>query len=275
MADLSAPIASIPDNTELPENVHALADEWRTADQRVKTIRKDTADAIAHLPQAQLDDAAALSAAVLANKPLPPNREHEDATRARIEDGGRRLPIAEAERDQIARRLILALRDDDARAHLVDVTANKVRPALEAYLTALRKAEGMVQEAHQALTRTTATMATIDALDTGAQVRVAPRAPGGLPSFLAAREAATRLAHQVDALTERKTPPMRHIQLTDGRNVTVPRELAADMLRDGIVTDWLDGWPAEEPSRPAVAGMSNFTGAPTRFVRRGDRDDAA
>jgi len=50
------------------------------------------------------------------------------------------------------------------------------------------------------------------------------------------------------------------------------------MLRDGIVAEWLDGWPAEEPSpllSSHTAGYSNFSEIPARFVRRSDRDDAA
>lgn len=276
MSDTSAPVTSIPSNGELPKSVRLLADEWRTADQRVKDIRKDTAEAIAALHQAQLDDAAALKAAVLANEPLPNQGEQEAAVRARIEDGGRRLPIAEADRDIIGKRLAVALRAEDVRAHLVDTTAAKVRPALDTYLSTLAEAERLVREAHQALTQATATIHLIDALDTGVQVRLMPRPPAGLPTFSQARESTALLARQLDALAERKQPRQRHVRLVDGRNVTVPRELAADMLRDGIVAEWLDGWPAEEPSRGVgSAELSNFTDAQTRFVRRADRDDDA
>ncbi|MGA5487265.1 hypothetical protein ACPCK1_05785 [Streptomyces pseudogriseolus] len=276
MSQQSQPIVSLPTNDYLPKSVHALADEWRHADERVKTIRKDTAEAIAQLPQAQLDDAAALSEAVLANQPLPDDRANEKVVRARIEDGTRRLPIAEADRDDIGRRLVVALRAADVRAHLVTAVTADVRPALETYLAALAEAERAVREAHHALTQATAPLAVVDALDTGAQVRLNPHPPAGLPSFGPAREEAGKLARQLDNLDERKTPRMRHVLLTDGRNVTVPRELAADMLRDGIVDEWLDGWPAEEPSRPTGSGMpGNFASTTVRFVRRSDRDDAA
>ncbi|GHD13296.1 hypothetical protein GCM10010313_37960 [Streptomyces violarus] len=275
----SMPIVSLPTNDYLPKHVHALADEWRHADERVKGIRKDYAEAIAALPQAQLDDAAALSEAVLANQPLPDDRENEKAVRARIEDGGRRLPIAEADRDQIGRRLVVALRAEDVRAHLVTATAADIRPALDSYLSALAEAERTVREAHQALTQATAPLAVVDALDTGSQVTLRPASPAGLPSYGQAREAAQRLAQQLDNLDERKTPRMRHVLLVDGRNVTVARELAADMLRDGIVEDWLDGWPAEEPSRPIGGAPANiadhFKHNRGQYVPHRDRDDAA
>ncbi|QIJ62223.1 hypothetical protein [Streptomyces sp. JB150] len=267
------PITSLPSNAYLPKSVHALADEWRAAAQRVKDIRKDHNDAVAALAQAQRDDAEALKEAARTGAPMP-DGEHEKATRARIDDAKRRLPVLEADRDAIGRRLVVALRDDQARRHLVDTTATGARAALTAYLEALDDAERKVSAAHRALTDATAVLHVIKALDTGEQVRLLAQPPAA-PSFTGARSDAHKLAQQLAALDERKPPRERHIRLVNGRNVTVPRTLAADFLRDHQVDAWLDGWPPEEPSRPLPSGtpghqFEDFRNTPSHFTPRGD-----
>ncbi len=267
------PITSLPSNAYLPKDAHALADEWRAAAQRVKDVRKDHADAVAALAQAKHDDAEALRTAARTGAPLP-DAEQEKTTRARIDDAKRRLPILEAERDDIGRRLVVALRDDQARRHLVDTTVTGARAALTAYLEALDDAERKVNDAHRALTDATSVLNVIKTLDTGEQVRLLAKPPAA-PSFTGARTDVRQLAQQLANLDERKTPRERHVRLVNGRSVTVPRSLAADFLRDGQVDEWLDGWPPEEPSRALPAGhaanrFDDFRNTPGHFVPRGD-----
>lgn len=266
-----APITSLPSNAYLPKSVHKLADEWRAADQRVNDILKQRNDANASIGQAKADDAEALKAAALSGAPLP-DKEHEKATLALIDDSTRRLPHAEAERDRLGRLLVVALRDDDARRHLTETAAASAQASLAAYLETLDDAEKKVTNAHQALTDATAALSVIEALDTGAQVRLMARPPKGAPTFGPARAGVAQLAQQLAALGERKRPRERHIRLTDGREVHVVASLAADFHRDGKVTEWLDGWPPEKPS-PRLAGnalLDDFRNTPTHFAPRGD-----
>lgn len=270
-----APITSLPSNAYLPKNLHKLADEWRAMAQLVRDLERQRSEAQAGISKAKADDAEAFRAAVLAGKPLP-DSGNEKALRDRVADCTRRLPVAEAERDAIGRRLVVALRDDDARQHLADTVGTAVRAALAAYLEALDDAERKVTEAHRALADATAALHVVDALDTGSQVRLMPKAPAGVPSFGAARTAAHRLAQQVDALSERKRPRQRHVRLTNGREVHVHTSLAADFHRDGQVAEWLDGWPPEESSTRLAGGTSldsyveDFRNAPAHFTPRGD-----
>lgn len=265
-----APITSLPSNAYLPKSAHSLADEWRAADDRVRDILKQRNDANAAIGQAQGEDAEALKAAALSGAPLP-DKENEKATLALIDDSTRRLPHAEAERDRLGRLLVVALRDADARRHLTETAAASAQASLAAYLEALDDAEKKVTTAHRALTDATAALSVIEALDTGAEVRLMPRPPKGAPTFGLARAGVAQLAQQLAALGERKRPRERHVRLTNGREVHVPAGLAADFLRDGKVAEWLDGWPAETPS-PRLAGntLDDFRNTPTRFAARGD-----
>ncbi|MBC2867318.1 hypothetical protein H1R13_20800 [Streptomyces mexicanus] len=270
-----APITSLPSNAYLPKSLHKLADEWRAAAQLVRDLVQQRSEAQAGISKAKADDAEAFKAAVLAGKPLP-DGDNEKALRDRVADCTRRLPVAEAERDAIGRRLVVALRDDDARQHLADTAGTAVRAALAAYLEVLDDAERKVSDAHRALTDATAALHVVDALDTGSQVRLLPKAPAGVPSFAAARTAAHQLGRHLDALNERKPPRQRHVRLTNGREVHVPASLAADFHRDGQVAEWLDGWPPEKPSTRLAGGsylgshVEDFRNAPARFTPRGD-----
>ncbi|WP_415947744.1 hypothetical protein [Streptomyces sp. KLOTTS4A1] len=267
-----APITSLPSNDYLPESVHALADQWRAADQHVKDIRRHHREATSALPDARNKDAEAIKAAAIDGRPLP-DPEHETATLARIDNAKQALPIVEAERDSIGRRLVVALRDDQARGHLVDAAAATMHPALAAYREALDKAERALSYRYRMVREATELLHVVEALDTGAEVRLHPKALSGMPDFYAARYGADQVAKQLSKITTRTPPSKRHVRLTDGRVIHVPSSLAADFLRDGKVEAWLDGWPPEQPS-PRLPGAP-ASQANTRFIPRSERGDAA
>lgn len=249
---MSTPIVTLPPNSCLPAAVHQLADEWRSADQRVKTLETQRAAAHAAIPQARLDDAAAIRTAVLNDAPLPQQgaKEHQQFTR--IQDAERRLPVAKHERDVLGNRLAVALRADECRKHLTDQAQHLVRPAVRNYLTALEEAERLVGKAHAQLIASSSLIAVIRALDTGKTVQTMPTQLGGVPSYHKERTAAQQLLDTAEQLTKRQSPNQRHIRLRNGREVHVTADLAAEFHRDRAVIAWLDGWPPEAPA-PAVS----------------------
>jgi hypothetical protein len=272
------PITSLPPNEQLPEKVHALADEWRTANQRVTDLERQKAAALASLPQARNEDEQVVRDAVLNGTPLPDGPTREETARRQMADADRRLPIAINERHTIGTRLVVALRAEDVREHLAAQAQDAIRPAVADYLQALADAEQLARTAHQALVRSTPLLGFVASLDSGVSTaRVSPAHIPGPPSFDSARQHAQALARGADALSAPSRPKQRHVRLTDGREVHVVASLAADFHRDGKVTAWLDGWAPEEPS-PRLAGlasMRDFTSTPTHYTPRNDRGDAA
>ncbi|WP_406470142.1 hypothetical protein OH738_29415 [Streptomyces hirsutus] len=268
------PITSLPPNEQLPEQVHAVADEWRVADQRVTALQQQEATARRSIAQARNDDAQAVREAVLNDTPLPDGPTREEIARKQLADAERRLPIAEAERHIIGTRLVVALRAGHVREHLVTQAQEAMRAAVADYLAALKEAERLARQAHRALVQSTPLLGFIQSLDSGATTaRTSPAHIPGPPSFDTARQHATALARGADALTDRTRPKDRHVRLADGREVHVVASLAADFHRDGKVTAWLDGWPPEQPS-PRLSSLPSSL-SPTRFIPRSERGDAA
>lgn len=251
MAQHNSPIAALPDNDALPAEAHNLADQWRNLDERLTKTPVLIEEWRRAVLDGQREDAEALKAAVLADKPAPA-KSKEDEARAGLARVEQQAGILREEHYRISTELVTLLRTDEAREHIARKAAERIAPALETYRETLAEAARKVSADHRALTQATAILGLVDALDTGKQARLVPLAVGGTPNFTVAQQQAAQVRDRLDRLTERARPTKRDVRLTNGRIARgIPASLAADMHRDKRVAEWLDGWPPEAPS-PAV-----------------------
>lgn len=161
---ITQPIADIPDNTDLPEALHELADNWRAIRDRADDTyaERERIDVIG-IPEAQRADQAALQHAARTGAPFPIADEQEHAARRHLDAVVRQH---EATGDVLADTgTALAA---GIRAHRADIAAihrPRIEAALRAYQLAIHQARTSISAAAADLGEATAIGALLFDLD--------------------------------------------------------------------------------------------------------------
>lgn len=242
-------IQSLPSNDFIPDEVHDLADRFRTLEARVRDQGAKEAKARADIASAALADAEALKTAVLAGDP-DPTESKEQAAREALATLERRGPILKHELDTVAAELVQALRPDEARSEALAKAQARLEPALAEYREALSTAERAVSAAYSKVTQASVALTFIRSLDAGVRLAANPVPIPGQPVFGTARVSAAKLESELRALKVRTEPKDRKVRrLSDDRVMSIPTSLVADMLRNGEEFAYLDGFGPVTPAR--------------------------
>lgn len=250
---MSNPIASLPDNKFLPAALHALADSWREAARRVSDLDRTIVESEARIKRVAAEDDERTKAAVISGAKLPADKA--PALRAAIDDAARRTPHARAELHRLGTELATALHEPQHREFLAKAVRAELVPALDNYLATLDEAEAAISAARAKANSAYALLNVVAAVDGGHVIRLGG-ATIDAPFLRPARAAVAKLRAVAEATadTPGAVPAKRVVKLSaDGRRVTLPRGMAAQMYGRGEIAEWLDGYPAEVPTRPLTS----------------------
>lgn len=249
----SARITALPDNADLPKEIHADADEWRRLDQRVDELSEQMHVLQDDIRTAETADAQALADAAVKGGALPDN-DSAAPIRRRLAQVQAAVTAAEKGRASAGMALVIKMRKLNVRDHLAAGLKERADAAADAYEKALTDAEAAVNRARTDLERATINASTVQALDDGGELTVSPAFRLTAPSFLQARQSLADVREAVNGLAGSKPKPdQRTVQLTNGRTVTLDSLFAAQLYGKGEIAEWLDGYEPEEPVAPYPA----------------------